>query len=70
MTSIEIKLLKDRSFLYLIILETVAVCARLEECGDKHLLKSLNEVEGSDYGGEHWLASFLIHALDTRAKSN
>jgi len=39
---------------------------RLRKIGDKHVLTSLDNVVGSDYAGSHWLASFLLHALEVR----
>jgi len=40
--------------------------ARLLEAGDNHIIKSIDFVVGSDYAGSHWLASFLLHALEVR----
>lgn len=40
--------------------------ARLLKAGDDHILKSIDFVVGSDYAGSHWLASFLLHALEVR----
>lgn len=34
---------------------------------DEHLKASMNQVIGSDYMGSHWLASFLVYAMDMRA---
>lgn len=34
--------------------------------GDEHMLASMEQVAGSDYMGSHWLASFLIYALESR----
>lgn len=34
--------------------------------GDKHMRASMNEVAESDYMGSHWLASFLVYALEAR----
>ena len=39
---------------------------RLTEVGDTHINASMEQVAGSDYMGSHWLASFLIYALETR----
>lgn len=36
------------------------------QLGDTHLLASMNQVAESDYMGSHWLASFLIYALERR----
>lgn len=36
---------------------------------DKHIKSSVNEVIGSDYMGSHWLASFLVYALEMRAEN-
>ncbi len=33
---------------------------------DNHMLASMNQVAGSDYMGSHWLASFLVYALEAR----
>ena len=30
---------------------------------------SIENVVGSDYAGSHWLATFLMYALETRAKT-
>lgn len=43
---------------------------RLTELGDLHIAASENEVIGSDYMGSHWLASFLVYALDKRMELN
>jgi len=40
--------------------------ARLRRIGDEHVVASLENVVGSDYAGSHWLASFLVHALEVR----
>ena len=40
--------------------------ARLVRMGDAHVRASLDNVVGSDYAGSHWLATFLMHALETR----
>lgn len=34
--------------------------------GDTHVRASMDQVAGSDYMGSHWLASFLVYALETR----
>ena len=39
---------------------------RLIEIGDLHIAASQDQVIGSDYMGSHWLASFLVYALDAR----
>lgn len=39
---------------------------RLTDLGDIHLNASYDQVSGSDYMGSHWLASFLIYALEKR----
>ena len=31
---------------------------------------SLDNVVGSDYAGSHWLATFLLHALEVRDQVN
>ena len=31
---------------------------------------SLDNVVGSDYAGSHWLATFLLYALETRDQVN
>jgi len=46
--------------------DNTAICARLVKSGDNHILQSIGNVVGSDYAGSHWLASFLLHALDVR----
>lgn len=38
----------------------------LRKVGDTHVKASMEQVAGSDYMGSHWLASFLIYALETR----
>jgi len=40
--------------------------SRLIKMGDKHIRTSIDNVVGSDYAGSHWLATFLMHALETR----
>lgn len=42
---------------------------RLIEIGDLHVSASKDQVIGSDYMGSHWLASFLMYALDARKQS-
>jgi hypothetical protein len=37
--------------------------------GDEHLAKSMPYVVGSDYMGSHWLATFLVYALEEREKN-
>merc|ERR1719347_190465 len=39
---------------------------RLLELGDNHIRASRDNVFGSDYVGSHWLASFLLYALEKR----
>jgi len=39
---------------------------RLIEMGDTHIRTSIDNVVGSDYAGSHWLATFLMHALEKR----
>jgi len=39
---------------------------RLIEMGDTHIRTSIDNVVGSDYAGSHWLATFLLHALEKR----
>jgi len=39
---------------------------RLRKIGDEHILTSMENVVGSHYAGSHWLASFLLHALEVR----
>jgi len=41
---------------------------RLVEMGDTHVRTSLENVVGSDYAGSHWLATFLLYALEKRAE--
>jgi len=41
---------------------------RLREVADIHVRASIDQVVGSDYVGSHWLASFLLHALEQRAE--
>jgi len=43
---------------------------RLVELGDEHVRTSIDNVVGSDYAGSHWLATFLLHALETRDQVN
>ena len=40
--------------------------ARLVSMGDSHVRASMDNVVGSDYAGSHWLATFLMHALESR----
>ncbi len=40
---------------------------KLVEIGDNHLKASMPFVVGSDYMGSHWLASFLVYALEARS---
>lgn len=37
--------------------------------GDEHVRASMSQVAGSDYMGSHWLASFLVYALEAREGS-
>jgi len=39
---------------------------RFQKIGDQHVRASMEQVAGSDYMGSHWLASFLIYALENR----
>merc|ERR1719341_1198143 len=39
---------------------------RLRAMGDSHVRASIDHVMGSDYMGSHWLATFLLHALEQR----
>jgi len=41
---------------------------RLIEMGDTHVRTSIENVVGSDYAGSHWLATFLLYALEKRAE--
>jgi len=41
---------------------------RLVEMGDTHVRASIDNVVGSDYAGSHWLATFLLYALEKRAE--
>ena len=34
---------------------------------EKSFRASMENVVGSDYAGSHWLATFLMYALETRA---
>ena len=43
---------------------------RLVEIGDRHVRASIDSVVGSHYAGSHWLATFLLHALQTRQQTN
>ncbi|NOQ71293.1 MAG: DUF2891 family protein [Crocinitomix sp.] len=38
----------------------------LANIGDIHMRASMNQVAESDYMGSHWLASFLVYALEAR----
>lgn len=40
--------------------------SKLFEQGDMHINTSINYVVGSDYMGSHWLATFLVYALEER----
>jgi len=40
---------------------------KLNKIGDEHLLTSVEQVVGSNYMGSHWLASFLVYALEKRS---
>jgi len=42
---------------------------RLMEMADNHVRTSIEYVVGSDYAGSHWLASFLVYALEERART-
>jgi len=50
--------------------DNIALTAILVKSGDNHILQSIGNVVGSDYAGSHWLASFLLHALDVRHQLN
>lgn len=41
---------------------------QLIELADSHVNASKEQVVGSDYMGSHWLASFMLYALDNREK--
>lgn len=41
-------------------------CEHLEQIGDNHIKASMDQVVGSDYMGSHWLASFLVYALEKK----
>ena len=43
---------------------------RLVEIGDRHVRASIDSVVGSHYAGSHWLATFLLHALQTRQQTS
>lgn len=38
------------------------------ELGDRHVRASMNYVVDSDYMGSHWLATFMMYALDKRSE--
>lgn len=38
----------------------------LKTVGDQHVMSSMEHVIGSDYMGSHWLATFLVYALEAR----
>ncbi|MDT8347004.1 MAG: DUF2891 domain-containing protein [Flavobacteriaceae bacterium] len=40
----------------------------LERLADKHLLFSLPSLTDGNYEGEHWLASFVLHAFERKAQ--
>lgn len=42
----------------------------LVKIGDAHVRASMQQAAGSDYMGSHWLASFLIYALENRGGVN
>jgi len=42
---------------------------RLMSIADTHIRTSIQSVVGSDYAGSHWLASFLVYALEERART-
>lgn len=42
--------------------------ANLIQIADQHLNASMNQVIGSHYMGSHWLASFLVYALEMRGE--
>lgn len=42
--------------------------SNLRAIGDLHVKASMDQVAGSDYMGSHWLASFLIYALENRSE--
>lgn len=39
---------------------------KLTSIADAHIQHSMNQVVGSDYMGSHWLATFLLYALDCK----
>jgi len=41
--------------------------ALLNSIADNHVNASIDQVVGSDYMGSHWLASFLLYALDCKS---
>merc|ERR1712117_934369 len=45
----------------------IETATRLIKMGDNHIRTSMDNVVGSDYAGSHWLATFLMYALQTRA---
>ena len=45
------------------------VARRLVEMADVQVLASLDSVVGSHYAGSHWLASFLLQALQSRQQT-
>jgi len=44
------------------------ISIKLFEIADEHVKTSIENVVGSDYAGSHWLATFLLYALEKRAE--
>ena len=42
---------------------------RMREMADQHVRTSIDQVVGSDYAGSHWLATFLLYALELREET-
>ncbi len=54
--------------LYRIAEAITSYTAELTKIADKHMRASMQQVAESDYMGSHWLASFLVYALEARAE--
>merc|ERR1711915_449210 len=44
------------------------ISIKLLDIADEHVRTSIENVVGSDYAGSHWLATFLLYALEKRAE--
>ena len=65
MSAIQFSVKSNSTYTYFFA-DTAELVDRLIKAGEEHIKHSFNNVVGSDYAGSHWLASFLLHAMDTR----